>query len=90
MGVRILKGYGDMAALYCSTSGVAFGPVFSDDDDHTADERAEAFCRFLKQDARSFSDSELQLKYSAWLVQEAQQWQAEADAEKARLALDDD
>lgn len=91
MGVRILRSredWGTQAALYCSTTGVAFGPVLesSNRDEHDADERAEAFCRWLKQDARSFTDSELMAKYSEWLGQEDAQWAAEKAAEEARWA----
>ncbi len=51
MGVRILhdseQGY---AALYCSTSDVAFGPIFNEGDasfDYkAADERAQAFLKW--------------------------------------------
>jgi len=35
------------AALYCSTADWAFGPVFTEEDGHDADERAEAFVRWL-------------------------------------------
>lgn len=41
------------AVLVCSTSGTAFGPVFSDDPDdceHDARARAEAFLRWLESD----------------------------------------
>ena len=38
----------NVAILYCSTSDWAFGPVFSDQDDHDANARAEAFLRWLK------------------------------------------
>ncbi len=52
MGVRILSDRdSNIACLYCSTSDVAFGPVFSDGDEHDADERAEAFCRWFDSDA---------------------------------------
>ncbi len=88
MGVRILyDSHSDMAALYCSTTDVAFGPVFSGDDSgHDANERVEAFTRWLRQDARTFSDSELQLKYSEWLTQEPAQWAAEEAAEMERFS----
>lgn len=39
----------NLAVLYCSTSDWAFGPVFTDTDDHDADERAEAFLRWLRE-----------------------------------------
>lgn len=38
----------NIAVLYCSTTDWAFGPVFQDGDDHDADERAEAFLRWLE------------------------------------------
>ena len=48
MGVRIAHDReADIAILYCSTTGVAFGPVFDDGDDHDAVERVEAFLRWL-------------------------------------------
>jgi hypothetical protein len=87
MGCRIMVGreqgceYGEMAVLFCSTTGVAFGPTFEDGDEHDAGERAEAFCRWLQVDARRFTEVELQGKYSEWLAQEPAQWDAEAAAE---------
>jgi hypothetical protein len=39
----------NIAVLYCSTTDWAFGPVFTDDDHHYADERAEAFVRWLRE-----------------------------------------
>jgi hypothetical protein len=48
MGCRIAHDTDSkIAILYCSTTDWAFGPVFADDDDHDADERAEAFLRWL-------------------------------------------
>jgi len=96
MGVRILyddgrrSDYsGSQAALYCSTSGVAFGPIFHNDKDKDADERADAFLRWLPTDPRQFSDAELMAKYSEWLAQEAAQYAAEAQAEAEKdAALD--
>jgi len=38
-----------VAVLYCSTADWAFGPVFTDSDDYDADERAEAFLRWLRE-----------------------------------------
>ena len=50
MGCHILADhYRKQAVLYCSTTDWAFGPVFSEDEshDHDAEERAEAFLRWL-------------------------------------------
>ena len=46
MGIRILHD-GDTAAMYCSTSDWAFGPVFSGEGEHEATERADAFLRWI-------------------------------------------
>lgn len=88
MGVRILsdvrsEGYTgtSQAVLYCSTSDWAFGPVFYGDGDHDAEERAQAFCRWLGgREPRRMSDQELQAVYSEWRAQEAAQWADEATA----------
>jgi hypothetical protein len=93
MGVRILHDRDqNYAALYCSTSDVAFGPLFDDSDDHEhdAEERALAFLRWLPKDARQYDDAELQGKFSEWLVQEPAQWQREKDAEDAKNVDDDE
>ncbi len=88
MGVRILYDReADQACLFCSTSGVAFGPVFSDGgapNYQDADERAEAFCRWFQRDyeqgpiyrsdVRVVEDNLLQALYSLWLAQEAAQY----------------
>lgn len=76
MGVRILGDY-KRAVMYCSTTDWAFGPVFSDDDEHDADERIHAFLRWLKVDPRTFEDAELESKYCEWRSQEKAQWKAE-------------
>jgi hypothetical protein len=48
MGVRVLYDSDqNIAALYCSTTDVAFGPLFQDDGQHDGDERAESFLRWL-------------------------------------------
>lgn len=76
MGVRILGNR--TTALYCSTTDWAFGPVIYEDSQHDAEERAEAFLRWLgPRDPRRFTDTELQNAYSQWLAQEAEQWKAE-------------
>lgn len=69
------------AVLFCSTTEWAFGPVFYDDDHHDADERAEAFCRWLgTRDPRSLTDAELERAHTDWRAQESDQWKAEAVA----------
>ena len=46
----------DQAVLYCTTTDWAFGPVFAADaeGDHDAEERAEAFLRWLGKAPRWF------------------------------------
>ncbi len=66
MSVRILANADDtMAALYCSTSGAAFGPVIEDREEK-ATKRAEAFLASLSKDARCYADGELQALYVDW------------------------
>ncbi len=78
MGCRIMHDREqNIAALYCSTSDIAFGPVFYDGDQWEADERAEAFCRWLKVDPRCVDGFELERKYSEWLSQEDAQYKRE-------------
>ena len=79
MGVRILSDRdSDQAALFCSTTEWAFGPIFHDDGDHDADERAEAFCRWLgAREPRRMTDAELRAAYQEWRSQEAAQWTEE-------------
>lgn len=65
MGVRMIvserAGSTDRVALYDSTSGWAFGPVFSDE------ETAQAFLDSLPNDARSYSTFDLGQLYSAFV-----------------------
>ena len=79
MGVRILHDSDDeTAALYCSTSEVAFGPLFHDEGNYSAEMRAESFLRFLGvRDARQFTDKGLLDLYGQWLAQEEEQWKRE-------------
>ena len=73
MGVRVLENReGTEAVLYCSTSGVAFGPVFCetylheglpDEEYISAGDVAHQFLRHLKGDARNFSNEELSTAY---------------------------
>lgn len=63
MGCRILYDSEEkMAAFYCSTSEVAFGPVFYEDPkgDWTAAEEAEFFMRWLPRDPREFTPDALE------------------------------
>lgn len=95
MGVRILHDEKNaMAALFCSTSDFAFGPVFHESEGRPAYERAEAFIKYVnaypennptsglfgKFDIRHLSDEQLERKYSEWLAQENQQFAAEDQA----------
>lgn len=71
MGCRILyDSQSDLACLYCSTTDVAFGPVFYKSDEQDADERAEAFIAWLKTDPRKLTDAELSAAYGKWTVSE--------------------
>lgn len=81
MGVRVLYANG-AAALYCSTSEWAFGPLFLDDKGHDGIERAEAFLTWLApRDPRRFNDKQLLDLYHQWCNQEAEQWGKEEEKE---------
>jgi hypothetical protein len=82
MSVRVLHD-GDTAAFYCSTTEVAFGPLVHEETDHDAVERAEAFLRWLPQDARKYSERELLSKFADWRAQEEAQWAREEAEEFA-------
>lgn len=85
----------DMAAIYCSTSDFAFGPVFSSDHGKSSEERAAAFLRWIdanprpngisktfgRFDVRHLNDQEMSLAYSDWLVQELKQYEREQATE---------
>ena len=58
MGVRILESPDDGACFYCSTTGVAFGPVFG------SLAEAERFLQVVPEDPRHFSDKELMDRYA--------------------------
>lgn len=81
MGCRILyDAFQDLAALYCSSSDVAFGPVFyagEIGDDPDAQSRAEAFLRWLRVDPRGMLDADLLRAQSHWAAQEAEQYAQE-------------
>lgn len=80
MSVRILHDDGT-AALYCSTTEIAFGPLIHDETDHDAVERAEAFIRWLPQDARHYDEKALLSLFSEWRAQEDAQWAREEEVE---------
>jgi len=97
MGVRVLADhYRNHAVLYCSTSDWAFGPVFSEHEGHDAEERAEAFLRWIamtaawftyersltagRRDARLLTEEGLERAYADWQAQEADQWTREEAA----------
>lgn len=79
MGVRILMDQGsELACLYCSTSGWAFGPTFTGNQatDETPEECAERFLDWLavrhggdrrNADPRRLEDRELEPLYYEWL-----------------------
>lgn len=59
MGVRILEDReSGESALYCSTSGVAFGNIFP------SREAAEKFLEVYPDDPRLLSDAEFELRHS--------------------------
>lgn len=62
MGVRILAGTNGQAALYCSTSGFAFGPIFENES------LAQVFLWWLGTDPRSLTDSLLEREYGKFLT----------------------
>lgn len=90
MGVRILQAdhqypsSHSYAVMYCSTTMVAFGPVFDDNDGHDAEERIELFLGWLPLDARKYSSAELQTKYSEFLAIEDKLWR-EKDGEEEQI-----
>lgn len=107
MGVHILHDQrADQAALFCSTSDWAFGPVFCAQGGKDAYERAQAFLRWLdanppappvgrllgsRFDVRVMTDKELERAYVQWLGQEKAQYAAEEAFEEAeRMAYADE
>jgi len=60
MGLRILNENSSNQCLYCSTSDVAFGPVFDESED------VEHFIGWLDKDARLYTDEDLSVKVSEW------------------------
>jgi len=61
MAVRIIENDADgYKVLYCSTTMTAFGPVFYEEDD------VDAFLEWLPQDARKYTQHELDSKAYEW------------------------
>ena len=60
MGVRILEDRDGYKCLYCSTTMVAFGNIFYENED------VEEFLEWLKEDARRFTHKGLENKIYAW------------------------
>lgn len=84
MGVHtLIDRKNNQAAMFCSTTDWAFGPVFNDSDDHDAADRVDSFLRFLRVDPRTLADNELESKYAEWRAQEDAQWVEEALNEAA-------
>jgi hypothetical protein len=82
MGIRILVDEAnETAALYCSTTMSAFGPVFTESDTKDAYERAYAFLEYVdntySKDLRTFDDKEIEHLYSKFLVAEPAIYKAE-------------
>lgn len=91
MGCRTISSHmGSVAVMYCSTTMWAFGPVFGDDDEHSADERIEAFMRWLVVDPRGLPDNILESKYQEWLCQEKSQWEVEEEEAQKKYLEDTD
>ena len=92
MGVRILHDErAEIAALFCSTSDWAFGPVFYNKGDKDAYERVQAFLDWLKVDPREVREAILQGRYSEWLAQEDEQYareKLESEIDNAELRCD--
>lgn len=67
MGVRVLANIADdMAVIYCSTSGQAFGPVIECED---AEATALEFLKWLPKDARNFKDADLNNEWYKFLAE---------------------
>lgn len=61
MGVKILEDKDDgYKCLYCSTTMIAFGNIFYEDED------VEEFLTWLKVDARTLTAKELENKIYEW------------------------
>lgn len=81
MSVRIIVGseqgtIPEVAVLFDSVTGTAFGPVFAEDGEGSAAAHAQAFLDWLGEadglgggpvDARSLAPNELMERYATWL-----------------------
>jgi len=63
MGVHIIDNNDGEACLYCSVVMVAFGPIMEDY------EEAEEFIKFLKEDARKYTEQKLMDQYTQFCKQ---------------------
>jgi len=66
MSVQILsqiKSWGEQACMYCSTTGWAFGPVFS------SETAARCFVAWCPLDPRRYTDVEMSAKYAEFLAE---------------------
>jgi hypothetical protein len=78
MGLRILRDRtDDMAAMYDSVTDWAFGPVFYGP---AAADRCQDFIDWLPNDARTYSEADLEHLYSDWCEAETADDTVEADA----------
>ena len=91
MSIRILRNAEDTrAALYCSTTDWAFGPVFGEyHEDWPGGERLDAsevaleFIGWLLLDAREYKDANLEAKYHEFMAALPGLLRAEWEAEEA-------
>jgi hypothetical protein len=60
MSAKILTDKDGYACLYCSTTEVAFGPIFYPDED------VESFLKWLVEDPRHLTHEALSQKVSEW------------------------
>lgn len=86
MGVRILigkeRGTGpEIACLFCSTAGLAFGPIIRDRDGYDAETIANLFLEWYPGDPRLSSQTELEEKYGEFLRTEWPEWMAKTEEE---------
>jgi hypothetical protein len=75
MSVEILEGRDGKSAMYCDTTGVAFGPVFLSGEDPIA------FQTWLKEDPRKYTTERLVQLYVEWVRKD---WQGQPDEPERR------